>query len=442
MSQQAVSPSMFPEFETRTIHHAQSPAPGTNAIAVPIYQNTAFVFNNAQHIEDIMTNKTKAFVYSRMGNPTNAIFEERMAALEGGIAAVATATGAAATMLAIFAVAKSGDNFVVGTKMFGGTWQQFNNFFARLGITAHFTTSTDPSVFENLIDENTKGIFVESVSNPALEVLDLAALAEVAHRNGILFIVDNTVGAAGYLLRPIDHGADIVVHSATKWICGHGTTLGGVLISSGKENLLDNPKFKEFNEPFSGYPGVILAKTAGPLAMVTKMRGETLRDSGCTLAAFAAWQLLQGLETLHVRVDRQCENALKLAQYLQQHEGVAWVSYPGLETNPTHDLAKKYLQRGFGALVSFGLKPTATKAGDVLAAEVIDATKLCSHAANLGDVRTLIVHPGRTTQRQLPPQAQLDNGTSPDLVRVSLGLENIKDIIKDFEQAIATVLSV
>ncbi|KAM0749213.1 O-acetylhomoserine ami [Meredithblackwellia eburnea MCA 4105] len=426
-------------FSTTQIHAGQQPDPTTLAVAAPIYASTAFTYKDQQHIEDIAQRKVKAYLYSRLANPTATVFEERISKLEEGHSAVATASGQSATLLALLALAKAGDNFVVSAKLYGGTFHQFNHFLPRIGIKTKWVPGTDVSNFEAAIDADTKGIFLESITNPRLELLDLEALAAVAHRNNIPLIVDNTFGCGGYLIKPIVHGADIVVHSATKWIGGHGATLGGAVVSSGKFNFLDNPRFPEFNTELVGYPGLFLAQEFGPAAYSAKLRLETLRDMGPTLSPFASFLLLQGLETLSLRVDKHTSNALKLATWLQQHQAVKWVAHPGLESHPSFTLAKKYLPRGTGGMLAFALKG-ATKSSEQLAPEFIDATKLAIHAPNVGDVRTLVVRCSHTTHRQLTKKELEINGTTPELIRVSVGLEDIEDIIADFEQAIEAAL--
>ncbi|GAA6053861.1 hypothetical protein JCM3770_004752 [Rhodotorula araucariae] len=426
-------------FQTQQVHAGQRPDPATNAIGTPIYASAAFVFNNAQHVEDLCTFQVKGYHYSRVANPTNTVLEERIAKLEGGVGAVAVASGQAATLAAIIALARAGDNFVVSTKLYGGTFYQFRHFLPRLGITGKFVTSNDPQAFAEQIDENTKGILIESITNPMLEVLDIAAIADVAHRAGVPLIVDNTFGAAGYLIRPIDLGADIVLHSATKWIGGHGAALGGVVVDAGSFDWASNPRFPEFSRPFPGYHGMILTKQFGRSAFAAKMKLETMREMGATLSPFATHQLLQGLETLTLRVDRQTQSALELAQWLEAHDATLWVSHPGLASHPSHGLFKRLLPRGSGGMLAFALRPVGALSSTAVARAFIDATQLALHAPNVGDVRTLVLHPQSTTHRQLTEEEARDNGSTPELIRVSVGIEDVKDIIADFAQAIEAV---
>ncbi|ORY72759.1 O-acetylhomoserine ami [Leucosporidium creatinivorum] len=424
-------------FATAQIHGGSFKGdPSTKAVTVPIVASTAFTFDSAQHIEDIMSQKVKAFVYSRIGNPTVQSFEDRMAALEGGIGAVATASGQAATMLAVLAVMKAGDSVVVPWKSYGGTVQQWKSFFPRIGITGKFVNSLNPVDFEKQIDETTKAIFIESLANPILELVDIPAFAEIAKKHKIPLIVDNTFGCGGYLIKPIELGANIVVESATKWISGHGTVLGGVVVDGGNFDWAGSGKFPEFTEPLPGYHGMVLSRDCGPMALTIKMRMETLRESGCTLSPFNAFQIIQGLETLSLRVDKQCSNALALAQYLDKHPDVAWVSHPSLPSHPSYELAKK-LKHGSGGMVSFILSGDGDGG---LGRAMIDKLKWIVHCANVGDVRTLVVNPAATVQRQLEAEELIKSGTPPDLVRVSLGLEDPEDIIADFAQAIAAVV--
>ncbi|GAA6037778.1 hypothetical protein JCM8097_005029 [Rhodosporidiobolus ruineniae] len=423
-------------FATDQIHAGARIDPATNAVQTPIYASTAFAFDDANHVEDLCTFQRKGYHYSRVANPTNTVLEERIAKLEGGVGAVAVASGQAATLAALIALARSGDNFVVSTKLYGGTFYQFRHFLPRLGITGRFVSSNNPEAFGALIDENTKGVLIESITNPMLEVLDIQAIADVAHKHGVPLIVDSTFGAAGYLIKPIDYGADCVIHSATKWIGGHGTVLGGLVVDAGNFDWASNPRFPEFNRPFPGYHGLILTKQFGRGAFVAKMKLETMREMGATLTPFATFQLLQGLETLSLRMDKHTSNALALAQYLEQHPATLWTSHPGLASHPSHTLYKRYLPRGSGGMLAFALKPTATKDSVVLAKQFIDATKLAIHAPNVGDARTLVVHPQSTTHRQLTEEEAKENGSTADLIRVSVGLEDVNDIIRDFEQAI------
>ncbi|KAG2113463.1 Cys/Met metabolism PLP-dependent enzyme-domain-containing protein [Suillus discolor] len=420
------------EFETLQLHAGQVPDPTTNARAVPIYASTSFVFNNFQHGADLCSLKAFGHIYSRIGNPTVDVFETRMAALEGGVAAVATASGQSAQFLAISTIASAGDNIVSTSYLYGGTYNQFKVTFKKFGIGVKFVNGDDPALFAAAIDENTKAIYVESIGNPKYNVAPIPELAKVAHDHGIPLIVDNTFGIGGYLIKPIDLGADIVVHSATKWIGGHGTTIAGVVIDSGKFNWARSGKFPSFTSPSQAYHGLIFHDTFGAVAFATKLRVELLRDLGPALNPFAAFLLIQGIETLSLRAQRHSENALALAQWLSKHEKVAWVSYLGLESHPYHERAKKLLRpNAFGGVLSFGAR------GDVsVASTVVDGLKLASHLANVGDAKTLVIHPASTTHQQLSDEEQLSSGVTPDLIRVSVGIEHINDIIADFEQAL------
>ncbi|BFZ60227.1 Homocysteine/cysteine synthase [Saitoella coloradoensis] len=442
--------SMFnsTHFETLQLHAGQEPDPTTLSRAVPIYATTSYVFRDSDHAADLFALRTPGNIYSRIMNPTVDVFEKRIAALEGGVAAVAASSGQAAQFMAISTIASAGDNIVSTTSLYGGTVNQFNVLLPRLGITVKWThpdsSSSDKSYDEieeirGLIDEKTKAVYVESIGNPRYNIADLRKLADVAHEAGIPLVVDNTFGAGGYLVRPIDHGADIVVHSATKWIGGHGTTIAGVIVDSGKfEWKKQGKKFPQLTEPSPGYHGAVFADVAGPAAFATAVRCEVLRDLGPALNPFGAFLLLQGLETLSLRVERQNANALALAQHLSTHPSVSWVSYPGLPSHPSHDLAKAYLRKNhFGSVLSFGVKG-AIDAGK----NVVDNLKLASHLANVGDAKTLVIAPAFTTHQQLNDEEQKNAGVSKDLIRVSVGYEHIDDIIADFEQAFATAKAV
>ncbi|ESK84036.1 o-acetylhomoserine o-acetylserine sulfhydrylase [Moniliophthora roreri MCA 2997] len=424
-----------PEFDTLQLHGGQQPDPTTNARAAPIYATTSYVFNNSEHGADLFGLRAVGNIYTRIGNPTVAVFEERVAALEGGAAAVATSSGQAAQFLAISALAGVGDNIVSSSFLYGGTYNQFKVTFKKFGIGVKWVTDLDPKSFEAAIDEKTKAIFVESITNPKYHVLDLPALAKIAHDNGIPLVVDNTFGMAGYLVRPIDYGADIIVHSATKWIGGHGNTIGGVIVDAGKFNW-KNGKFPTFTEPSEGYHGLRFADTFGNLAFALKVRTELLRDIGPCQNPFGAFLLLQGLETLSLRGERHSKNALEFAEWLSKHPKVSWVSYLGLPSHESHEKAKQFLRPGvFGGVLSFGIK------GDAKAAsKTVDSLKLASHLANVGDAKTLVIHPASTTHSQLTEEEQLKSGVTPDLIRVSVGIEDIRDIIADFEAALKIAL--
>ncbi|MBW4671238.1 MAG: O-acetylhomoserine aminocarboxypropyltransferase/cysteine synthase [Cyanomargarita calcarea GSE-NOS-MK-12-04C] len=416
-------------FETLQVHAGQTPAPGTNARAVPIYQTTSYTFDSAEHGANLFALQEFGNIYTRIMNPTTDVFEKRVAALEGGVAALATASGQAAEFLAISNLAQLGDNIVSTSFLYGGTYNLFKVTLPRLGIHVKFVEGDNVEDFRLAIDDRTKALFVETIGNPQYNVPDFAALAHIAHEKGIPLIVDNTFGCGGYLCRPIEHGADIVVESATKWIGGHGTSIGGVIVDSGKFDWA-NGKFPMFTEPAPGYHGLNFHETFGNIAFIIRARVEGMRDLGPCLSPFNAFQLLQGLETLSLRVERHVNNALELAQWLEKHPQVEWVNYPGLSNHPYHEQAKKYLQHGFGGVLNFGIKG-GLEAGKTF----INNVKLASHLANVGDAKTLVIHPASTTHQQLSGSEQLSAGVTPDLVRVSVGLEHIEDIKEDFEQA-------
>ncbi|RDB22070.1 Homocysteine synthase [Hypsizygus marmoreus] len=420
-----------PEFDTLQLHAGQIPDPATNARAVPIYASTSFVFNNSQQGADLFGLRAPGYIYSRIANPTVAVFEERIAALEGGVAAVATASGQSAQLLAILNVAGTGDNIVSTSFLYGGTYNQFKVTFKKFGIGVNWVTENKPEAFAAAIDANTKAIFVEIIGNPKYNLIDVPALSKVAHDAGIPLIVDNTFGMGGFLIRPIEYGADIVVHSATKWIGGHGTTIAGVVVDSGKFDWT-NGKFPGFTEPSEGYHGLVFTKTFGAAAYAVKLRTELLRDLGPAMNPFAAFLLLQGLETLSLRGQRHSENALAFAKWLETHPSVAWVSYLGLPSHESNARAKELLRPGlYGGVLSFGLRGGADKAS-----KLVDSLKLASNLANVGDAKTLVIHPASTTHAQLNEEEQLLSGVTPDLIRVSVGIEAISDIIADFDAAL------
>lgn len=426
-------------FETLQVHAGQDPAPGTNARAVPIYQTTSYVFDSADHGARLFALQEFGNIYTRIMNPTTDVFEKRVAALEGGAAALATASGQAAQFLTIATIASAGDNIVSTSFLYGGTYNQFKVALPRLGIEVKFVDGDDPEDFRRVIDDRTKALYVETIGNPRFNIPDFAALAEIAHSHGIPLIVDNTFGCGGYLCRPIDHGADIVVESATKWIGGHGTSIGGIIVDSGKFDW-GSGKFPLFTEPSPGYHGLNFHEVFGPgspfgnIAFIIRARVEGLRDLGPALSPFNAFLLLQGLETLSLRVQRHADNALALAQWLTEQPQVAWVSYPGLPDHPYHDRAKQYLRNGFGGVLNFGIQ-----GGREAGRAFIDGLKLASHLANVGDAKTLVIHPNSTTHQQLSEDEQRSAGVTPDLVRVSVGIEHIDDIKADFAQSFATI---
>ena len=429
-------------YETLQVHAGQEPAPGTNARAVPIYQTTSYTFDDAEHGARLFALQQFGNIYTRIMNPTTDVFEKRVAALEGGVAAVATSSGQAAQFLALSTIAQAGDNIVSTSFLYGGTYNQFKVALPRLGIGVKFVEGDSPAAFAKAIDEKTKALYVESIGNPEFNIPDFRALATLAHERGIPLVVDNTFGAAGFLARPIEHGADIVVASATKWIGGHGTAIGGVVVDAGTFDW-GNGKFPLFTEPAPGYHGLDFWEVFGPkgpfgnIAFAIRARVEGLRDIGACLSPFNSFLLLQGLETLSLRVQRHADNALTLARWLKEQDAVEWVSYPGLEEHPSHALAKRYLKHGFGGVLTFGVK-----GGRDAARRVIDGLKLASHLANVGDAKTLVIHPASTTHQQLSDAEQRASGVKPELIRVSVGIEHIDDIREDFAQALAAAVEV
>jgi O-acetylhomoserine (thiol)-lyase len=422
--------------ETLCLHAGQIPDETTGARALPIYQTSSFVFDSPEHAASLFNLQTFGNVYSRLSNPTVAVLEERCAALEGGRAGLAAASGMAAEMLTMLTLCRQGDHIVAANTLYGGTYSQFAVTFKQFGIDCTFVDSDDPDNFRTAIQPNTKAVFAETIANPRLNVLDIAAVAAIAHEAGVPLVIDNTL-ASPYLCQPIKHGADIVVHSVTKYLGGHGTTLGGVLIESGKFDW-GNGKFPHMVEPSTGYHGVRFAETFGDFAFTMKARMETMRTLGPSLAPMSAWQLLQGIETLPVRMDRHVSNALTVAQHLRVHPAVAWVNYPGLPSNPFHALAKKYMPKGAGGILSFGIKSTEGNLNTNVAGEkFIQACTFLSHLANVGDAKSLVIHPASTTHRQMSPQEQIKAGVSPDLIRLSVGLESIDDLLWDIDQALA-----
>lgn len=417
-------------FETLCLHAGQVPDAATGARAVPIYQSTSFVFDDTDHAASLFNLQTFGNVYSRLQNPTTAVFEERMAALENGRAALATSSGMAAQMVALLTLLQAGDELVSASTLYGGTFSQFDVNFRRLGITPVFVDADDPENFRRAITPRTKALYAETVGNPGNNVLDIEAVGAVAADAGIPLIVDNTF-ASPYLCRPLEHGADIVTHSATKFIGGHGTSMGGVVIESGRFDWA-NGNFPGMTEPSAGYHGVSFYETFGDFAFTMKARYEVMRTLGPTLAPFNAFLLLQGLETLPVRMDRHCENARGVAHFLREHEAVTWVSYAGLDNGPYSALARRYLPRGAGSILSFGIR-----GGAAAGARFIEAAQFLSHLANVGDAKTLIIHPASTTHRQLSEEQQISAGVRPDLVRISVGLETLDDILWDIDQALA-----
>jgi len=427
------------KFETLQLHAGHDVDQTTNSRAVPIYQTASYTFNSAEHAANLFGLKEFGNIYTRIGNPTTDVFEKRIAALEGGVAALATSSGQAAQFIALNNILQAGENFVTSPFLYGGTYNQFKVAFKRLGVESRFAKSDKPEDFEKLIDKNTKAFYLETIGNPGFNIPDFDAIVTLAKKYDIPVVVDNTFGAGGFLFKPIEHGANVVVASATKWIGGHGTSIGGVIIDGGNYNW-GNGKYPQFIEPSEGYHGLKfwdVFGTEGPfgnIAFIIRARVEGLRDFGTTLSPFNAFQLIQGLETLSLRVERHIENALNLATWLENHPQVEKVNYPGLASSPYNTLAKKYLKNGFGGVLSFELKGSKENA-----IKFIDSLELVSHLANVGDAKTLIIQPSATTHQQLSIDEQLAAGVTPNLLRVSVGIENILDIKADFEQAFEKV---
>jgi O-acetylhomoserine/O-acetylserine sulfhydrylase len=423
-------------FDTLQLHAGQEVDPSTGSRAVPIYQTTSYVFKDSAHAANLFGLKEFGNIYTRIMNPTTDVFEKRIAALEGGVAAVATASGQAAQFIAITNILGAGDNLISTSYLYGGTYNQFKVQFKRLGIQVKFVDGDNPADFEKVIDSKTKAIYLETIGNPRFNIPDFDAIATVAKKHNIPLIVDNTFGAAGYLFRPIEHGANIVVESATKWIGGHGTSIGGVIVDGGNFNWA-NGKFPQFTEPSEGYHGLKFWDVFGApgpfgnIAFAIRARVEGLRDYGSSLSPFNAFLLIQGLETLSLRVQRHVENALALAEWLEKHPKVVSVDYPGLSVNPYHQLAKKYLKHGYGGVLSF-----LVKGGKEAADKVVNNVKLISHLANVGDAKTLIIHPASTTHEQLSEEEQQKSGVIPGQLRISAGIEYIEDIKADLQQAL------
>ncbi|CAH0119040.1 O-acetyl-L-homoserine sulfhydrylase [Paenibacillus sp. CECT 9249] len=417
--------------DTLAVHAGQEIDPTTLSRAVPLYQTTSYGFRDTDHAADLFALKEFGNIYTRIMNPTTDVFEKRVAALEGGQAALATSSGQAAITFAILNIAGSGDEIVSASSLYGGTYNLFSTTLAKLGIKVHFVDPSDPENFRAAINGKTKALFAETIGNPRGDVLDIEAVANIAHEHGIPLIVDNTFPSP-YLLRPLEHGADIIVHSATKFIGGHGTSIGGVIVDGGKFDWKASGKFPGLTEPDPSYHGVVYTDAVGPIAYIIKARVQLLRDMGSSISPFNSFLLLQGLETLHLRMERHSSNALKVAQFLEAHEAVEWVNYPGLPSHPSYKLAQKYLPKGQGAIMTFGIK-----GGVEAGRKLINHVKLFSHLANVGDSKSLIIHPASTTHQQLNEQEQLSAGVTPGMVRLSIGTEAIEDIIYDLEQAIA-----
>jgi len=418
-------------FDTLQLHAGHEPDSVTNSRAVPIYATSSYTFNDSAHGARLFGLKEFGNIYSRIMNPTVDVLEKRIAALEGGVAALGVASGQSAQFIAIAALAHAGDNIIATSNLYGGTYNQLKVFFPRLGVQTKFVNGDKPDDFKAAIDEKTKAIYLESIGNPRYNVPDFEKIVAIAHEAGIPVIVDNTFGAGGYFCRPIDFGADIVVHSATKWIGGHGTTIGGIVVDSGKFDWGKHGKrFPQMVEPSDGYHGLKFWETFGAITFIMRARVEILRDLGAALNPFAAQQLILGVETLSLRCERHAFNALKLAKWLESNKNVSWVSYPGLESHQSHELAKKYLPRGFGGVLSFGVT-----GGGAAGSQVVDNFKLISNVANVGDSKTLAIHPWTTTHEQLSDEEKINSGVTEDLIRISVGTEHIDDIIADFEQS-------
>ena len=427
------------QFETLQLHAGQEADPTTGARAVPIYQTSSYVFKDAQEGADLFALRKFGNIYTRLQNPTTDVFEKRIAALEGGVTGLATSSGQSAQFIALNNIVKAGDNFVSTSHLYGGTYNQFKNQFKRLGVEVKFTNDDSPESFQKLIDDNTKALYIETIGNPGLNIPDFDAIASIASKNNIPLIVDNTFGTGGYLFRPIEHGASVVVSSATKWIGGHGTSLGGIIVDSGTFNW-GNGKFPAFTEPSDSYHGLVFWDVFGEkcpfgnIAFNVRARVEGLRDWGNAISPFNSFLLLQGIETLSLRVERHVQNSLELALWLENHPKVEYVNYPGLKSSKYYDLAKKYLTKGAGGVLTFKIKGDKTNAD-----KFIDNLKLISHLANIGDAKTLIIHPSATTHEQLSIEEQKVSGVEPGLLRVSVGIENIADIKDDLEQAFGKI---
>jgi O-acetylhomoserine (thiol)-lyase len=416
--------------ETQALHAGQVPDPTTNARAVPIYATTSYVFDDAAHAARLFGLQEFGNIYTRIMNPTTGVFEERVAALEGGVGALGLASGQAAETLAILNITRAGQNIVSSSSLYGGTYNLFHYTLPKLGIEVRFVDGSDPANYAAAIDDNTRLLYLETIGNPRLDVADIPAVADVAHAHGLPLFVDNT--CAPLIAKPLELGADVVVHSATKWIGGHGTVIGGVVVDSGTFDWANAPRFKEdLVDPDPSYHGVSYAAAFGPLAFILKLRVQGLRDLGAALSPFNAWQLIQGLETLPLRIRRHSENALAVAQWLQDRPEVEWVNYPGLASHASHETASRILNGGFGGLVTFGIK-----GGADAGRKLIDSVKLFSLLANVGDAKSLVIHPASTTHQQLTDDEQASTGVTPDLIRLSIGIEHIDDILADLEQAL------
>ncbi|BCJ88582.1 homocysteine synthase [Effusibacillus dendaii] len=415
--------------ETLSVHAGQEADPTTGSRAVPIYQTTSYVFRNTEHAANLFSLAEPGNIYTRIMNPTQDVFEKRVAALEGGVGALATASGQSAITYSILNIAGPGDEIVSSTNLYGGTYNLFAITLKKLGIDVKFVDPDDPENFRRAITERTKAVYAETIGNPRIDVLDIRAVADIAHAAGLPLIIDNTFPSP-YLCRPIEHGADIVVHSATKFIGGHGTSIGGIIVDGGTFDWA-NGKFPGLVDPDPSYHGISYTEALGNLAYIVKARVQLMRDMGAAISPFNAFQMLQGLETLHLRMERHSQNALAVAQYLEKHEYVSWVNYPGLASSPYHQLAQKYLPKGQGAIFTFGIK-----GGVDAGRKFIDSLQLFSHLANVGDSKSLVIHPASTTHQQLSEEQQKASGVTPDMVRLSIGTETVDDLIYDLDQAL------
>ena len=423
------------KFNTQALHAGQEPDPTTNSRAVPIYPTTSYVFNDTEHAANLFALAEFGNIYSRLMNPTNDVLEKRIAALDGGVTGLAFASGQAAINAALLTIVHSGQNFVSATSLYGGTWTLFTQTFPKLGIEVRFFDPSEPEKINELVDENTRCVYYESLGNPKNDIPDFQKIADISHENGLPLLCDNTV-MTPYLLRPIEHGTDIVIHSTTKFIGGHGVHIGGVIVDSGNFKWADNPeKWPEFCAPTESYHGAIFEEVLRPMgniAYLIHIRTHWLRDTGAAMSPFAAWATLQGLETLHLRMPRHCENSQKVAEFLNKHKNVEWVNYPGLKSHPDHKRGKKYLPDGVGAIIGFGIK-----GGKEAAVNFINKVNLASHLANIGDAKTLVIHPASTTHSQLTEEEQARTGVTPEYIRLSIGIEDVDDIINDIDQALS-----
>ncbi len=418
------------KFDTLQVHAGQVADPTTGAQAVPIYQTTSYVFRDVQHAADLFALKESGNIYTRIMNPTTDVFEQRVAALEGGVAGLATASGSAAIMYAILNIASAGDEIVSASTLYGGTYNMFAETFKTFGIKVHFVDPDDPENFRNAINDKTKSLYIESIGNPGINLIDIEAVAEIAHDNGIPLIIDNTFGTP-YLLKPIEFGADIVVHSATKFIGGHGTSIGGIIVDSGKFDWAGSGKFPGLTEPDPSYHGMRYVADVGAAAYITKARVGLLRNTGACISPFNAFLLIQGLETLSLRVERHVANAKIIAQHLQNHPQVSWVNYPSLPGSKYYDLAQKYLPKGSGSIFTFGIK-----GGIDAGIKFIESLEIFSHLANVADAKSLVIHPASTTHSQLSGEELVAAGVTPDQIRLSIGIEDVEDLIFDLDQAL------